>query len=139
MRDPAFLELYLRFHNELCRKCYKNSLDLFPATPREITFNSSYLLNCQWCKAADFFESPSDYAEGRKTRFHATVLMENYIRIFPTNPTPPNECENREWDLSLDSGAEAAFRIKKELATPFKEKIAKDIEFDFSCNVPTRM
>ena len=65
--------------------------------------------------------------------------MENYIRIFPTNPIPLNECKNREWDFSLDGGAEAAFRIKKELATPFKEKIAKDIEFNFSYNVPTRM
>ncbi len=139
MRNPAFLELYLRFHNELCRKCYKDYLvqNLFPATPREITFNSSYLLN--WRKAADFFESPSDYAEARKTRFHTTVLMENYIRIFPTNPIPPDGRESSEWDFSLDGGAEAAFLIKKELSTPFKEKIAKDIESSFSYNVSTRM
>lgn len=138
-RDPAFLDHYLRFHSALCRKCYKNHLlqNLFPASPREISFNSSYVLN--WRKAGDLFESPSEYAEARKTRFHTTALMENYIRIFPTNPIPPAEHGNPDWDFELDGGAEAAFMIKKELATPFKEKIRKDMESNFSFIVSTRM
>ncbi|TDL16837.1 hypothetical protein BD410DRAFT_794940 [Rickenella mellea] len=132
-RNPAFLEQYLLFHNDLCRKCYQQGLyqNLLPATPREITFNSSYVVN--WRKAADFFEPESEYADARMTTFHTNAILERYIRIFPANPRRAYKDEGNvhEWDWTYDGGAEAAFRLDNSLCDLYEAKVKQDVENGF--------
>ncbi|TDL16836.1 hypothetical protein BD410DRAFT_794938 [Rickenella mellea] len=133
VRNPAFLGQYLLFHNDLCRRCYQDGLYqyLLPATPREITFNSSYLLS--WRKAADFYESGSKYADGRMTSFHTNAILERYIRIFPANPIPIFDKDGRlyDCDMTLDGGAEVAFSLDSSMADLFKGKVELDMKHGF--------
>jgi len=130
-RDPKFLEPYLQFHSNLCKRCYQENLFqcILPASEREVTFNSSHALN--WRKAADFYEPGSEYAEGRYTTFHTSLLVEKYIRLFPTNPVfvpDPTGKSRGSWDTSLDGGLEAAFRLDKSVADMFERRVKQSME-----------
>lgn len=135
-RNPKFLEPYLHWHNELCRRCYQEGKFqyILPVTDREITFNSSHAVN--WRKAADFYESGSEWAEAKYTRFHSSSFIERYIRVFPTNPVWVPEkgapgakgIERGKWDHSLDNGVEAAFRLDKTIADTFQTRIKQELQ-----------
>ncbi|TDL21728.1 hypothetical protein BD410DRAFT_898794 [Rickenella mellea] len=132
-RTPAFLEQYLIFHNDLCRKCYQDDLyqNFLPA-PREFTFNSLHRMD--WRRAGDFFEAGSKYADARMTTFHTNAIWERYVRIFPPNPTrgyKDDEGNAREWDWTYDGGAEAAFRLDKSLCYLYEAKVKHDMEDGF--------
>lgn len=130
-KDPSFLTPYLQFHNHLCDNCYQNYLFqyLLPATPHEMTFNSSHAAN--WHKAADFFERGSSLGDARRTRFHTTFLLEKYVRIFGANAMRVSGSEQIEWDDDRSGGVEAAFRVEKCIAERFMEKINLDIANGF--------
>ncbi|KAJ7122980.1 hypothetical protein C8R44DRAFT_785106 [Mycena epipterygia] len=130
--DPQFLAQYLEFHNDLCAKAYEAERfqDLSHGDRGEITFNSAHVLN--WRKAADFFPAGSPYSQGRRNRFHSSVLFEKYIRIFSANPIRKNGLGGLEWDDSLEGGAETAFCLDRSIAEEFKRTVARDMMTDFS-------
>ncbi|TDL15525.1 hypothetical protein BD410DRAFT_808852 [Rickenella mellea] len=132
-RSPAFLGQYLLYHNELCRRSYQQGLYqyILPATPREITFNSSYKV--PWRTAVDFYEPGSKHAGGRMTTFHTNAILERYIRIFPANPIPIFDKDGKllNCDMSFDGGVEVAFRLDSSMADLFKGKVELDMTSGF--------
>ncbi|CAL1709917.1 unnamed protein product [Somion occarium] len=135
-RDPKFLAPYLQWHSELCRRCYQEGKYqyILPITDREITFNSSHAVN--WRKCGDFYESGSEWADTKYTRFHTSSVIERYIRIFPANPAWIGEngahgakgVGEGKWDHSLDGGIEAAFRLDKSIADTFQARIKQELQ-----------
>lgn len=132
-RDPEFLEPYLAFHNDLCRKAYQEGLyqHLLPANDREMTFNSSHQVN--WRKAGDLFDAGSEYADAKYTRFHSSAVIERYVRIFNGNPVwrDGKNGSKGEWDFTYDGGVEIAFRLDKSIAGVFESAVRRDLGSGF--------
>ena len=132
-RDPEFLEPYLAFHNDLCRKAYQEGSYqyLLPANEREMTFNSSHQIN--WRKAGDLFDADSEYADAKYTRFHSSAVIERYVRIFNANPVwkEGKDAEKGEWDFKFDGGVEVAFRLDKSIASVFEAAVKRDLDAGF--------
>ncbi|CAL1696234.1 unnamed protein product [Somion occarium] len=133
-RNPEFLGTYLSFHNALCRKCYQEGLyqNLLPASDREITFNSSHLVD--WRKGGDLFDPDSEFAGIRYIQFHSSALFERYIRVFRTNPAyiVADDGTGGYWDMSLNDGLEAAFRLDSSIAERFVARTKEDTKRGFS-------
>lgn len=133
-RDREFLKTYLAFHNELCRMAYQRGLcqNLLPASDREVTFNSSHLID--WRRGGDFLQPGSPLAGTSYVRFHTNSIFERYIRIFQSNNryVPGQGGVLGYWDTSLDGGLEAAFRIDTEVAEKLVSRIREDAKQGFA-------